>query len=83
MVELHGQWGPKVRTTVRRSWMGLLGRSSWFPGAEVDGAEDGSYSHRIWHGFTWLLSLPMSGLMQTSLPTAYTVLPPIDGRLGR
>jgi hypothetical protein len=25
--------------------MGLPGRSSWFPGAKVDGAQDGSWRH--------------------------------------
>jgi hypothetical protein len=36
-VELHIWWGPRLRTSVRRGWMDLLGHSSWFPGTEVDG----------------------------------------------
>jgi hypothetical protein len=31
--------------------MGLPGRSSWFPSAEVDGARDGSWRR---HCFAWL-----------------------------
>jgi hypothetical protein len=33
-------------------------------------------------GFTWLLSLPMWGSMQTCQPTVCTILPPMGVRLG-
>jgi hypothetical protein len=29
---LHGQWGPRLRRSVRRSWSGLPWRSSWLLG---------------------------------------------------
>jgi hypothetical protein len=32
--------------SVRSSWRGLSERSSWFSGAEVNGARDGSWRHR-------------------------------------
>jgi hypothetical protein len=60
----------------------LLGRSSWFLGAEVDDAWDGSWSCHARHGFTWLLSVPTWEVMQAGQPTAYTVLLPMDDRLG-
>jgi hypothetical protein len=37
--------------SVRRGWMGLPGCSSWFSGAEVDGARDSSWRHRC---FAWV-----------------------------
>jgi hypothetical protein len=43
--------GPRLKTLVHRSWTGILGRSSWFPGAEVAGVQDGSWSR---HCFAWL-----------------------------
>jgi hypothetical protein len=30
---------------IHSGWRGLLGHSSWFSGAEVDGAHDGSWRH--------------------------------------
>jgi hypothetical protein len=41
-IKLHGQWGHRLRRSVRRGWIGLPGRSSWLPGVEVDDARDGS-----------------------------------------
>jgi hypothetical protein len=61
-VKLHDQLGPRLRTSVRRGWMGLPGHSSWFPSTEVDGAWDGSWRYRC---FTWLLNLPTWGRMGT------------------
>jgi hypothetical protein len=39
-VALYCQWGPRVRTLVHSSYMGLPGHSSWFPGAQFDDAWD-------------------------------------------
>jgi hypothetical protein len=62
-VRLHDQWGPRSKTSIRRCWTWLLGRSSWLSGTEVAGARDGSWSRRC---FTWLYliaKLSHSGLM--------------------
>jgi hypothetical protein len=47
-VKLHDQWAPRLRRLVRRGWTGLPRHSSWFPGAEVECARDGSWSYRAW-----------------------------------
>jgi hypothetical protein len=62
-----------------------LGCSSWFLdilNAEVDDARDDSWSHRALCGFTWLLRVPMWGLMRTGQPDACIVLLPMDDRQG-
>jgi hypothetical protein len=48
--KLHGQWGTRLETSVRRGWIGHFGRSLWLPGAEVAGAWNNFWSHRYFIG---------------------------------
>jgi hypothetical protein len=62
--------------------MGLPGCSSWFPGAEVDGAWDALGDATALLGFIGLLSLPMWVSMWTGSPTLCTVLRSVTIRRG-
>jgi hypothetical protein len=65
--KLHGQWGHRLRRSVRRGRLGLPWRSSWLPGVLLGsqiflalrwmilGTVLGNVAS--WFGFTWLLSL--------------------------
>jgi hypothetical protein len=73
--KLHGQWGPRLKRSVRRGRSGLPWRSSWLLGVllcsqvflalrwTMPGTVLGDVASQ--RGFTCLLSLPMWGSMWT------------------
>jgi hypothetical protein len=42
-VKLHGRWGPRLEMSIHNGWIRLSDCSSWFLGAGVAGAQDGSW----------------------------------------
>jgi hypothetical protein len=58
-IKLHGQWGPRLKTSIHRGWLRLLGSRvlMWMVPGTVLGDACAS------HYFTWMLSLPTWGLI--------------------
>jgi hypothetical protein len=44
-IKLQGQWGPRLRRSIHRGWIGLPKRSSWLLSTEVDDSRDGYLRH--------------------------------------